>query len=292
MAQTAKNPRRAASSARTIQPHPEAGKVAGKAVSGPETAADQPLLVVIPYLPAGAQGDELELAIAGWREHCKSPYRIVVIGEGLQALEERYAGSDVVRIVESERVPEKPGNYRPHLDYVRCLRKVRALYPDSREFVLSADDCFAVSDFTAADIRRLYVHPVEFIGEDNPYNGWLRDALKTRRLLDAKGLPHRNFTTHLPMPMEWDKWETIVKEYDMDNESYVIEALYYNTYFPESEAETLCHDTDTIRCWMGNGSVPPHDVRLAIGRKIWVCCAVNGYSYIVEDLLKNHYGLD
>ena len=285
MEKTAKKPRNTVHRSTAVQQDYVAAKVAGKPVS-------EPLLVIIPYLPGEAQGEELRLAVAGWEKHCKSPFRIVIVGEGLQPVSELFAGSEMVHIVESPRVAGKDGNYRPHLDYVSCLKKVRSLYPESREFVMVADDCFAVNDFTVDDLRKLYVHPAEFLGSNDAYNGWQRDARKTRLTLDANGLPHRNFTTHLPMLFEWDKWESIVKEYDMENESYVIEALYYNTYFPDTEAIVLDHDTDAIRCWMGNSSVPPHDVRLALDRKKWVCCSVGGYSYIVEDLLKKHYGLE
>lgn len=252
----------------------------------------EPVLIIIPYLPSGAQGDELNLAITGWRLYCRFPFHIAVVGEGLQALRERYANSDIVTIVESKRVAEKAGNYRPHLDYVSCFRKVHDLFPESKEFVFVADDCFAVNDFTYDDIKALKVHDTEFLGSDDKYNGWRRDVLKTRLMLESKGLPRRNFTTHLPMLFEWDKWEAIVKEYDMENESYVIEALYYNTYNRDDEAILLCHDTDSIRCWMGSSSVPPHDARIALATKKWICCAVNGYSYIIEDLLKEHYQLN
>ena len=38
------------------------------------------ILLVIPYINGG-QGNELELALTGWRKYCKSPLRIVVIGD-------------------------------------------------------------------------------------------------------------------------------------------------------------------------------------------------------------------
>ena len=285
MEKTAKKTRKTTHTGAAVPQDAKLTKAAAKPIS-------EPMLVIIPYLPSEAQGQELLLAITGWERYCKFPHHIVVVGEGLQAVSDRFGLDGRVQLVESPRVAEKAGNYRSHLDYVSCLRKVRSLFPESKEYIFVADDCFPVNDFTLDDVRALYEHPVEFVGEDNPYNGWRRDALKTRRKLDEMGLPHRNFTTHLPQLFEWDKWEAIVKQYDMDNESYVIEALYYNTYFADQQTQMLCHDTDAIRCWMGSSSVPAHDARLALDRKKWICCSVDGYSYIIEDLLKAHYGLD
>ena len=80
---------------------------------------DKKILVVITYLAKEAQGRELEYAIEGWRRHFKEDYLIVLTGEGLPHFE----GEDIA-YVESKRVPASDGNYRAHIDYVSCLRKV------------------------------------------------------------------------------------------------------------------------------------------------------------------------
>lgn len=258
------------------------------------TRKREPLLVIIPYLMKEAQGDELKLAVAGWLQNYRGRVHIVIVGEGVSCLsEEPLLKRRSITLVESERVPEKEGCYRSHLDYVSCFRKVRRLFPDSTRFVLVADDCFCIRPFGMKDLQRLFIVADSFTGNINSENGWLRDKARTRALLDRESLPHRDFTTHLPYLFEWDKWEAIVDKYGMDDQSYVIEDLYYNTYFSDSDAELLCHESDEVRCWMGNGRVPPEDVYRAInGRKIWVCCSVNGYSYIVEDILKKHYRMN
>lgn len=248
-------------------------------------------LVIIPFLPSEMQGCQIQLAIAGWGLHCQSPFHIVIVGEGLQALDEAFAGVDYVSLLESKRVAAKAGEYRSHLDYVKCFRAVHRAFPEySDGFIFVADDCFPVNDFTIDDVKRLMIQSDDFNGDiNNPYNGWVRDAGKTRQLLDREGLPHRNFTTHLPMWFEWKKWEAIVRKYDMAHTSYVIEAIYYNTYFPDAEAEFLSHSHDKVRCWMSNGLVPPIDAHRAFSTKKFICCSVSGYSYIIEDMLKKHY---
>ena len=292
MSKTSNKAAKSTSKASDLQHTTQAPKVAEKPVSEAKKGDTAPILVVIPFLPSEMQGCQIQLAVAGWRQHFKEKFHIVIVGEGLSCLDDHFGSSEDVTLLESERVAEKAGNYRSHLDYVKCFRAVRERFTEQDGFIFVADDCFAVNDFTLDDVKRLKIHSDDFNGDvNNPYNGWQRDAGKTRALLDREHLPHRNFTTHLPMWFDWDKWEEIVSRYDMDNESYVIEALYYNTYHGHDEAVLLNHSTDNIRCWMGNGNISPHDVFLALSNKIWVCCSVNGYSYIVEDLLKKHLNL-
>lgn len=251
------------------------------------------LLVVIPYLMEGAQGSELKLAVKGWRRYYQGPMHIVVVGEGVSSLaaDTFFTGKDIT-LLDKERVPDVSGYYRSHLDYVSCFRAVRELYPESKQFVMVADDCFAIKPFDMSDLQRLCINAESFDGDAESRNGWLRDKARTRALLDQEGLPHRNFTTHLPYLFEWDKWEAVVTKYGMDKQSYVIEDVYYNTYFPEAEAVLLDHGTDALRCWMSHGAIPPEDVYKAInGRKKWVCCSVAAYTYIVEDILTRFYGL-
>ena len=99
------------------------------------------ILVVIPWLPSGAQGRELEYAVAGWRRHFKEPHRIVVVGEGVTG--KVPAG---IEVIESHRVAPIEGMWRQHLDYVSCFRKVRHYHPDTDGFIFVADDCYAVND--------------------------------------------------------------------------------------------------------------------------------------------------
>lgn len=247
---------------------------------------EEKVLVVIPYLAEGAQGRELEFCLAGWRNHFKEDYLLVFVGENLP-----YIKGDDVFLVESERVPAKKGMYRQHLDYVSCFRKVRKFFPKQKGFVFVADDCYAVNDFDLSDIKVLKQIADEFTG--NPYmGGWQLDMARTRELLDREKLPSRNFTTHLPQWFEWDKLFALYDRYDMDNNSYVFENIYYNYYYPTRKPFTIDEERDNFKCGVHRRTPTMVDnIRKAFDGKIWVQNAEAGYTYELEKMLTDYYGL-
>lgn len=243
-------------------------------------------LVVIPYLASAAQGYELDYAIAGWRKHFKEDYLIVLTGEGLP----KYDADDIV-CIESKRVPDVPNQYRQHLDYVSCLKKVRKAFPESEGFIMVADDCYAIRDFTMKDVK-----PMKFIHGGIDYdpkspNAWRRDAMKTKYLLKSLGLPDRNFTTHIPIWFEWDKVEELWDKFDMEHESYVIEDLYFNYYYPVAGAIELNEDSDNIKCGVYNTRPNPERLLAAFSNKIWINNNPDGWQPCLVNLLEMHYGM-
>ena len=242
-------------------------------------------LVVITYLPSGAQGRELEFAIAGWRRHFKEDFLIVLTGEGLP----RFDGDDIAYI-ESPRVPDTEGNYRAHIDYVSCLRKVRAAYPESDGFILVADDCYAVKDFDLATVKALKYLPGGIDYDPLSPNPWRRDKMRTKRVLQGLGYPQRNFTTHLPIWYNWDKLERLWDEFGMDKTSYVVEDLYHNIYYPVAGAIEIGEDSP-LKCGVYTTRPDPDRLRRAIGTKTWITNNPDGYVQVLEDLLEKYYGI-
>ena len=242
-------------------------------------------LIVIPYLASAAQGRELEYAIAGWRKHFKENYLIAITGEHLPPIE----SSDLV-CIESKRVDAIPGQYRQHLDYVSCFRKVRAAFPDTEGFIFVADDCYAINDFSFADVECLKYIPGGIDYDPNSPNEWRRDAMKTKRMLDAIGFPSRNFTTHLPQWIEWDKLEYLWGKYDLDHESCVFEDLYYNYYYPVSGAVAIDGD-DPYKCSVTTTRPDAERLKRAFSEKIWINNNPDGWCPLLDAMLREHYGL-
>lgn len=242
-------------------------------------------LVVIPYCSEGAQGHELELAVTGWRKHFKEPYQIVLAGEGHPIAD---SGKDIT-VVESPRVAPVKGQYRQHLDYVSCFKRVREEFPKSKGFVFVADDVYAVNDFDMTDILFLKQQAPDIDYDPFSPNEWRRDAMKTRAKLLEGGYPTRNFTTHLPCYFEWSKIEALWERYDMEHNSYVIEDLYYNIYYTDRVPIQLSLESDNLRCGVYEHGFNMGFVNAAFKHKIWINNSPSGWSAQLENLIKAHY---
>lgn len=237
-------------------------------------------LVVIPYCAREAQGLELEFAVAGWRKHFKEKHTIVIVGDLHPII---YSGSDICYLAHA-RVPEDKKNYRPHLDLVSKFREVHKYFPDSKGFIFTCDDFYAINDFTFEDVNVLKFIPGGIDFDPLSPNPWRRDAMKTKRALQREGLPDRNFTTHLPQWYDWDKFEALCKKYDMTHNSYVIEDLYFNTYFPVAGGVAIDGD-DKYKCSVTSTHPDIERLNRALSDKIWINNNTVGYTKVLEDFL-------
>lgn len=238
-------------------------------------------VIFIPYNPYGAQGRELELAIAGWRRHflCQD-YVIAVVGEHLP----RLAGPDVV-CIESPQVEEIPFMYTQHLDYVSCMKACRRRFPDSEGVIFAADDNYLVRDITLSWVQEIRYRSDD-MQTDPQCGGWRYDQWRTRRVLVRDGLPHVNYTTHVPCWFRWDRLETLWERYDMERESYVIENLYFNTYrgdAPAVQCDAVKFQLTKADQW--------REVRERMESKVWICNSPEGYTPELERILVDYYGL-
>ena len=245
------------------------------------------ILVVIPFCSEGAQGKELEYAVAGWRKHFQEDYLIVLAGENHPITK---TGDDII-CIESKRVPPRKGMYRQHLDYVSCFRKVHAAFPDSKGFIFVADDCYAVNDFDMSDIKLLKQVSPDMRKYNGFGNGWEKDKARTRELLVREGYPTRNFTTHLPQWFEWDKLEALWDKYDMDNNSYVFEDLYYNIYYSDRVPLQLHIDFDNFKCGVYRANPRMSYIEKAFKNKIWIQNSVEGWIPALDKILSDYYGV-
>ena len=241
-------------------------------------------LVLIPHLPSAQQGHELILAIAGWRKHFKADFTLALMGEGLPQI-------DGVINVESPRVPDVPGEYRAHLDYVSCARKARAMFPDTDGFIVAGDDVFAVNDFTYEDVLLPKVQELSLPtkGTEHP-NPWRRNLVKTGILCEKERFANFNWTTHLPHAYRWDRLFEIYDKHDCDHCSFTIENLYYNCFLPD-QRPVLLHRDDKWKYEVAFTPLYKPDLYRAFETKTWVTCSEHGWSEELELELAKHYGI-
>lgn len=244
--------------------------------------------VIMPYFSGGAQGREIEYAIAGWERHFKEPHRIVVVGDYHPCFD-KY---DNVVFIECERVPEQePENYRPHIDFVNKFKKVRQRYPEMNGFIFTADDVYAVNNFDIYDVKVLKQNSSEIVYPPYPCTAWHREKKKTKDLLRKYGYPVRNFVTHLPVWIQWDKLEELWQRFDMEHNSYIFEDLYFNIYYSDRIPLTLHIDHDNFKCGIYRKNPRMEYLRKAFREKIWIQNSVEGWIPELDRTLAEYYGI-
>ena len=239
-------------------------------------------LVVLPYKQGGAQGNELRLMLKGWRKFCQFNYYFVVIGEFDDNLKKEFSWVNFIQYKSKEK---QDGQYNPHLDIMNKFDTIRKMYQNRYDgFIYVTDDEYAIKPFTLEDITTIHYHQKSFNGiKELPANFWKHNKWKTRQLLDRENLPHVNYTTHYPCYFEFEKLKDICKKYNMLEESYVFDDVYFNSF----EHETPVLDS-TIRLGVWSYDIFRKDFKKAvINPNIkFVCNSVDGWSKNLENELK------
>ena len=240
------------------------------------------VLVVLPYKQGGSQGNEIRLALNGWKKFCGFNYHFVVIGSFDKSLTKEFPW---VEFINCPRIGELEHQYTQHLDVQRCMEIVAKRYNGIYDgFIWMADDNYAIKPFVLKDITRIHYHSIDFQGQENaPTSYWNHDKWKTRQLLDKYSLPHINYTTHYPCWLEFNRMEEIRKQFNLLNESYVLEDIYFN-YFPHEEPIL----DNKIRLGIWNKRIYENEFQNAINNPNikFVCNSVEGWSIDLENSLK------
>jgi hypothetical protein len=240
------------------------------------------ILVVLPYVQGRSQGNELRLALNGWKKFCQFKYRFVVIGEFDDNVVNEYPW---VEFIYRPRVENKEGQYTPHLDMMSKFNYIMKKYSgEYNGFIYMVDDNYAIKPFTLEDIMTVYHHAMSFTGQESaPTSYWNHDKWKTRQLLDREGLPHVNYTSHFPYYMEFVKLKEIMDKFNLLEESYVFDDIYFN-YFthPDSRID------DSIRLGIWNYNIYKRDFQNVLHNPNikFICNSVEGWSKELEEDLK------
>lgn len=245
--------------------------------------------VVIPYFAAAAQGRELEYAVAGWRRYFRHMNRIVIIGDYHPVSD---SGPDI-SYYPCDRVADIPGQYRPHLDMNHKMLTFIRAFPDVKEFIWVADDCYPVNYFGIEEVQLLKCMPRSLKsfekGARTACEEFRIDKLKTLAFLRGHGCAIRNFTTHLPRLYRSEQLQQVIKEVDATHNSYVIEDLYYNIFFPERIPLKLNRETDNLKYGLYEDNIPEADIRKALQEKIWITNSNKGFTPTLVKVLEEHF---
>ena len=238
-------------------------------------------LVVMPYKQAGAQGNEMRITLTGWRKFCKFKYHFIVIGEFDESLKKEFPW---VRFIDCPTKEKMEGQYNPHLDIQNKFKIISRMYSQIYNgFIWICDDYYPVKPFDLSDITTVHYHNKTFFGNDKcPKSYWNYDKWKTRQLLDRENLPHYNYTIHYPCYFEFKKLDEIWDRYNMMNESYVMEDIYFNYY---KHNEPILDSEIRLGIW--NNEIFKNDFQKAVDNPNikFMCNSVEGWSKELEDKL-------
>ena len=236
----------------------------------------------MPYKQSDSQGNEIRLALNGWRKFCQFKYHFIVIGKFDESLINEFPW---VHFIKCKTIEKKAGQYNPHLDINNKFNIIYRNYINSYDgFIWMVDDNYAIKPFNLDDITTVHYHNTPFTGnEKSPTSYWPHDKWKTRQLLDKENLPHYNYTTHYPCYFEFNKLKEIWNRYNMMNESYVLEDIYFN-YFKHKEPIL----DNTIRLGIWNKSIFNNEFQKAVDNpNIKFCCnSIEGWSKELENSLE------
>jgi hypothetical protein len=190
-------------------------------------------LIVLPYIQSRSQGNEIKLCLNGWKKNCLFDYHFVVIGEFDQSLKDEYPW---VEFMKCKTRDEIEGQYNPHLDIQHKMETVMEKFGDTYDgFIRVADDNYAIKPFELSDITTVHYRSSSDLvyKKYSPTSSWSHDKWKTKELLEKEGLRTLDYTIHYPSWYEFSKLKEIWDKFNMRNESYVLEDVYFNYFIHE-----------------------------------------------------------
>ncbi len=246
------------------------------------------IIVGIPYLDSGAQGRELEYALAGWHKHFKEQnYLVAVVGDHHPIVDCYERTFHIL----APRVAPIEGEYLPALDIINKMQTLHRTFPRQKGFVWAADDIYAVNNFDLADIKFLKMLEPDITFSKSDNNPWRVMMAKTRTQLIKEGHPSRNFALHLPCWYEWDKLSALIEKYDMTHHSLSIQSMYFNTYFGDRVPFQLNAESDNIKCGIYKSRPRVEDLQAMFRKKIWINNSTIGFVAPLKKELEKHYGI-
>ena len=245
--------------------------------------SDEFIPIAIPYVAGEAQGDELELAVTGWRRHFLHDYHIFIVGDPHPIV----TTGDDISIIQTPRRKPSEGNYLPHIDIAFKLLTVcgECLLNGMHGFIYTCDDIYPVNDFGMEEV--LFPKVVGKMAGNGDTTGWLGDLRRTRLKCEEEGLPTWDWVCHLPVYFETLPFMRVMEEYDCLNTSYVFENLYFNR--EGGRVPLILNGTDNLKYEVSTDPYDSYGLERALETKIFVTNTNGGWSQALEDRLRKHY---
>lgn len=178
------------------------------------------ITVVIPFVAALAQGNELQLALRGWERNFREDFNVVIIGDRAPWMDD-----NIIDVIECECV----GN-NPPIDIAHKM--LMAIESDlvTEKFIWANDDQYLISPCMLADFETLKC--TGKLGEKS-FGGQLYQQNKKRTFdtLKENGLGTWDFSSHIPVVFEKQKLKECIEFFNLTETPMLITTLYFNSWF-------------------------------------------------------------
>jgi len=205
------------------------GKSVQEEISADKSNSDA-ICIVIPYLAAKANGNELLYAVRSWEKSIHG-VRIVIVGDLPP-----WAGKELGHI------PHTPKSSNPQVDVAHKMMAAIASDLVPNVFVWSNDDIYTLCPVELADIITLKSHgPLASKGKANGL--YHENSKRTLDALRKHGITSPDdFATHTPVMVEKGGLAKIIELFGCDKEGHLVYTLYANMWFRHLRPTIIYND--------------------------------------------------
>lgn len=236
------------------------------------------ITVVIPYLRAKSQGDELKFALRSIETHFRClNYNVVVIGD-----REDWFTDSIIHI----DMPVISAN--PQEDVINKIKEILISDQVAEKIIWTNDDIYFISPVEVADIETLKIDG--FLKDDGRSGIYSQNRVRTIDLLKQKKLPIRNFATHTPVlyrkSLLIELFEVIP---ELHEGGYLFSSVYFNFHYPHHRPAQTDWKTDNWSLRLISANPNAALFTKLISTKKFLNNAEQGYSQLLVHYLSNTF---
>lgn len=235
--------------------------------------------IVIPYLKAKAQGEELKYALRSIETHFRNmDYNVVVIGDCEDWFEELTINHIDMPVVSNN----------PQEDVINKIKEVLLSDMVADNIIWTNDDIYFVSPVEPCDIETLKIDGN--LKDDGRAGIYSDNRNRTIDLLTSKKLPLRNFATHTPVMYNKNRLIELFEAIPELNEGgYLFSSVYFNFHYPNHKPTQTDWKTDNWSLRLVSSNPPLNVFNKLIGSKKFLNNAEQGYSAVLTDYLETSF---
>lgn len=235
--------------------------------------------IVIPYLKAKAQGEELKFALRSIEAHFRSMnYNVVVIGDREDWFEDL--------TVKHIDMPVISNNAQE--DVINKIKEILLSDLVANKIIWSNDDIYFVSPVEPCDIQTLKIDGN--LKDDGRAGVYSDNRRRTIELLNAKKIPVRNFATHTPVMYDKNKLIELFESIPELNEGgYLFSSVYFNFHYPHHKPTQTDWKADNWSLRLISNNPPLNVFNKLVVTKKFLNNAEQGYSTVLTDYLEKTF---